>query len=134
MKQVFNAGLYDVSPFGFEFSRCDEVLHAKGERFDIIDDVSLANRRTFAYEDVGFPDGIHTDVEGNVWTAAGDGVHVYSGKGQLLGKIFTGELTNNFAFLPGKVLLFSNKDLWIVENVKAVGREICRDFGVCGPY
>jgi gluconolactonase len=29
------------------------------------------------------------------------------------------------------VLVFSNAQLWLVEGIKAVGREICRDFGVC---
>jgi gluconolactonase len=29
------------------------------------------------------------------------------------------------------VLIFSNAQLWVVENLKAVGREVCKDFGVC---
>ncbi|KAF2186766.1 lactonohydrolase [Zopfia rhizophila CBS 207.26] len=99
--------------------------------FDIVDGKTLANRRTFAYSDNGFPDGIHTDTDGNVWAGCGDGVHVWSPEGILLGKIWVGVESNNFAFLPGKVLVFSNAQLWIVENVKAVGREICRDFGEC---
>ncbi|ORX97386.1 lactonohydrolase [Clohesyomyces aquaticus] len=101
--------------------------------FDIFDGGKrLKNRRTFAYADSGFPDGIHTDMDGNVWAGCGDGVHVWSPEGTLLGKIWIGITSNNFAFLPGKVLVFSNAQLWIVENVKAVGREICRDFSVCG--
>ncbi|KAF2675848.1 lactonohydrolase [Lentithecium fluviatile CBS 122367] len=99
--------------------------------FDIIDQKRLANRRTFAYADNGFPDGIHTDTEGNVWAGCGDGVHVWSPEGALLGKVWVGVESNNFAFLPGGVLVFSNAQLWIVEGVRAVGREICRDFGVC---
>ncbi|KAH7120883.1 lactonohydrolase [Dendryphion nanum] len=86
--------------------------------FDVVKGKRLANRRTFAFADDGFPDGIHTDMGGIP-------------AGILLGKIWTGVETNNFAFLPGRVLVFSNAQLWIVENLKAVGREICRDFGVC---
>jgi gluconolactonase len=93
---------------------------------------TLSNRRTFAYADTGFPDGIHADVEGNVWAACGDGVHVWSEGGTLLGKIWIGVESNNFAFLPGGVLVFSNEQLWVVEGVAVRGREICRDFGVCG--
>ncbi len=98
--------------------------------FDIVEQKSLAGRRTFAFADVGFPDGIHCDTDGNVWAGAGDGVHVWNSEGVLLGKIFVGETSNNFAFAPGKVFVFSNSRLWVVENVKAQGREVCKDFGV----
>ena len=99
--------------------------------FDVVNNRNLAGRRTFAYADNGFPDGVHCDTEGNVWAGCGDGIHVWSAAGTLLGKIWTGVVTNNFAFLPGKVLVFTNKQLWVVENVRARGREVCRDFGVC---
>ncbi|KAF1952839.1 calcium-dependent phosphotriesterase [Byssothecium circinans] len=100
--------------------------------FDVSEDAkTLSNRRTFAYPDSGVPDGVHTDTEGNVWVGVGDGVHVWSPDGTLLGKIWIGVVSNNFAFIPGGVLVFSNAQLWLVEGIKAVGREICRDFGVC---
>lgn len=98
--------------------------------FDVIENKRLANRRTFAFADVGFPDGVHCDTDGNVWAGCGDGVHVWNTEGILLGKIFVGEMTNNFAFAPGKVFLFSNSRLWVVEDIKAQGREVCQDFGV----
>ena len=100
--------------------------------FDVTDDMKrLTNRRTFAYADSGFPDGIHTDTAGNVWSGCGDGVHVWDSKGILLGKIHLGEVSNSFAFYPGGVLVFSNSRLWDVRGIKAVGREVCKDFGVC---
>ncbi|PSN65210.1 calcium-dependent phosphotriesterase [Corynespora cassiicola Philippines] len=99
--------------------------------YDVINGKTLANRRTFAYSDNGFPDGIHTDLDGNVWAGCGDGVHIWNPEGVFLGKIWTGVVANNFAFLPGKLLVFTNAQLWVVENLKAVGREVCRDFGVC---
>jgi gluconolactonase len=99
--------------------------------YDVIKGKTLQNRRVFAYSDNGFPDGIHADTEGNVWAGCGDGIHVWNPEGTLLGKIWNGVETNNFAFLPGKVLIFSNAQLWVVENLKAVGREVCKDFGVC---
>jgi gluconolactonase len=98
--------------------------------FDIVGRKRLANRRTFAFADSGFPDGVHCDTKGNVWASAGDGVHVWNAAGIFLGKIFVGEMSNNFAFAPGKVFVFSNHRLWVVENVNVQGREICRDFGV----
>lgn len=99
--------------------------------FDVSEDAKrLSNRRTFAYADNGFPDGVHTDTEGNVWAGCGDGIHIWNPEGTLLGKIWNGVETNNFAFLPGKVLIFSNAQLWVVENLKAEGREVKKDFGV----
>ncbi|KAG4416623.1 hypothetical protein IFR04_010266 [Cadophora malorum] len=135
-----------VEPNGLEFSPDLKTLYVtdtgaqqfsfNGTRpatiyaFDIQCDKTLTNRRTFAFSDIGFPDGIHCDTDGNVWAGAGDGVHVWNPEGILLGKIFVGETSNNFAFAPGKVFVFSNSRLWVVENVKAQGREVCKDFGV----
>ncbi|KAF2822709.1 calcium-dependent phosphotriesterase [Ophiobolus disseminans] len=99
--------------------------------FDIVKQKRLANRRVFAFTDNGFPDGIHTDTDGNVWVGQGDGIHVWNEDGILLGKVWSGLETNNFAFLPGKILMFGMEQLHVVENVKAVGREICKDFSVC---
>ncbi|KAI9054231.1 hypothetical protein LZ554_001399 [Drepanopeziza brunnea f. sp. 'monogermtubi'] len=135
-----------VQPNGLEFSPDLETLYVSdtgaqmftfnGTRpasiyaFDVVGRKTLRNRRTFAFADNGFPDGIHCDTEGNVWSGCGDGVHVWNPAGILLGKIFIGETSNNFAFAPGKILVFSNHRLWVVENVEAQGREICKDFGV----
>lgn len=99
--------------------------------FDVINKRILAGRRTFAYADNGFPDGVHCDTEGNVWAGCGDGIHIWNSEGTLLGKIWTGLETNNFAFLPGAVMVFANAQLWLVDNITAKGREICKDFGVC---
>ena len=75
--------------------------------FDITPDAKrLINRRTFAYADDGFPDGIHCDTAGNVWAGCGDGVHVWSPEGLLLGKVWTGVETNNFAFCAGESVCF----------------------------
>ncbi|GJC91314.1 SMP-30/gluconolaconase/LRE-like region [Colletotrichum higginsianum] len=97
--------------------------------YDIVGDKRLANRRVFAYADSGFPDGVHTDTDGNVWGGCGDGVHIWNPDGILLGKIHLGETSNNFAFAPGKVFVFSNYRLWVVEGINALGREVCKDFG-----
>lgn len=136
-----------VQPNGLEFSPDLQTLYVSDTgaagfeknltrpaslyAFDIINKKYLAGRRTFAFADNGFPDGVHCDTEGNVWAGCGDGIHVWNSEGTLLGKIWTGLETNNFAFLPGAVVVFTNAQLWVVENVKAKGREICKDFGVC---
>ncbi|PHH92698.1 hypothetical protein CDD83_5935 [Cordyceps sp. RAO-2017] len=134
-----------VQPNGFEFSPDFKLAYVSDTgsqqfgvvpgqpatiyAFDVVGQKRLANRRPFAYASVGFPDGVHCDTQGNVWAAVGDGVQIWNPDGVLLGKIFVGETSNNFAFAPGKVFVFSNHRLWVVENVDAQGREVCKDFG-----
>ncbi|KAK9896035.1 calcium-dependent phosphotriesterase [Cystobasidium minutum MCA 4210] len=118
-----------VTDTGAQHFTANTTRPATTYAYDIVDQKRLENRRIFAYADIGLPDGIHTDTKGNVWAAAGDGVHVWSPEGKLLGKIWIGETSNNFAFIPGGVLVFSNYRLWLVEGINAQGREICKDFG-----
>ncbi len=56
------------------------------------------NRRIFAEINPGFPDGICIDQEDNVYVAAGDGVHIFSVSGQLIGKILLPKRVNNLTF------------------------------------
>ncbi|KAK4901147.1 hypothetical protein LTR27_001703 [Elasticomyces elasticus] len=100
-------------------------------RFDVTDDGKrLHNRQVFAYSDVGFPDGIHTDTNGNVFSGCGDGVHVWSPEGVLLGKLAVANGgVNNFAFVPGGLYIFNADNLFKV-TLKAEGRTVKRDFGL----
>jgi gluconolactonase len=66
--------------------------------FDVVGGKRLANGRVFAEIDPGLADGFRLDTDGNVWTSAGDGVHVYSRKGELLGKILVPEVVSNVCF------------------------------------
>ena len=58
----------------------------------------LSKPRTFASIETGVPDGFRVDVDGNVWTSAGDGVHCYAPDGRLLGKILVPEIVSNVTF------------------------------------
>ncbi len=58
----------------------------------------LSNGRVFAEIDVGLPDGIRVDVEGNIWSSAGDGVHCFAPDGTRLGKILVPETVANLTF------------------------------------
>lgn len=66
--------------------------------FDITADNTVSNGRVFAEINPGLPDGFRCDTDGNVWTSAGDGVHVYTPSGVLLGKIRTPKTVANVAF------------------------------------
>ena len=75
--------------------------------FDVKPDNTLANGRVFATISPGIPDGFRLDTEGRVYTSAGDGVHVYTPEGELLGKVLCEQSPANCVFGgPGKHTLF----------------------------
>ena len=82
-------------------------------RFDVADDGTFDNRKTFAYVSSGIPDGIHCDTKGNVYTGCGDGVHVFNPSGKLIGKIFLGTGVANFNFAgKGKMVICAETKLY----------------------
>lgn len=66
--------------------------------FEVTADGQLANGAVFATIDQGVPDGIRCDSDGRVWSSAGDGVHIFSADGELIGKILVPESPANLAF------------------------------------
>jgi gluconolactonase len=83
----------------------------------------LVNRRLFAMADTGIPDGIKCDMEGNVYSGCGDGVHIWSPGGVLLGRILVRGGVANFCFgRGGEMFLLNENKLWkatLRENVKS---------------
>jgi gluconolactonase len=63
-----------------------------------IDGTAVHAGRTLAVCDVGGFDGFRIDTAGNIWSSAGDGVHVFSPEGILLGKILLPEVVANVEF------------------------------------
>lgn len=70
--------------------------------------------------DNGFPDGIKCDMEGNVYSGCGDGVHVWGPGGVLLGKILVGGMVANFCFgRKGEMYCLSGTKVWKVTMANA---------------
>ncbi len=67
-------------------------------RFRVTDGGGLSGGEVFATLDAGLPDGIRCDMNGNVWSSAGDGVHVFAPDGTLLGKILVPQRVSNLTF------------------------------------
>ncbi len=65
--------------------------------FDVADG-RLRDGRVFALIDNGLPDGIRTDMQGNLWSSAGDGVHCFAPDGTRLGKVLVPEVVANLTF------------------------------------
>jgi len=67
--------------------------------FDVAADAPrLSNGRDFCKIEPGYADGFRCDSEGNLWCGAGDGVHVISPDGELLGKIVLPGSVQNLCF------------------------------------
>ncbi|SDG05155.1 SMP-30/gluconolactonase/LRE family protein [Alloyangia pacifica] len=63
-----------------------------------VDGETLTSLGDFATLDCGLPDGMRCDVQGNLWSSAGDGVHCFAPDGTLLGKILVPEVVANLCF------------------------------------
>ncbi|KAH8716557.1 hypothetical protein HC256_005319 [Beauveria bassiana] len=75
---------------------------------------TFENRMTFAFADLGVPDGIHCDSKGNVYAACGDGVHVWNPSGKLLGNIFVDDIAGNFQFIgDGRMVICAETRLYL---------------------
>ncbi|KFY88548.1 hypothetical protein V498_06741 [Pseudogymnoascus sp. VKM F-4517 (FW-2822)] len=73
----------------------------------------LANKRLFAFADIGIPDGIKCDTNGNVYSGCGDGVHVWSPGGTLIGKVYVPSGCANFCFgRGGEMFLLNEQKMW----------------------
>lgn len=100
-----------VKPNGLAFSPDEKLLYVSDTGlshdpdgphhirvFDVLDDGTLKGGRVFAVIDPGVSDGFRLDVNGNIWTSAGNGVHCYRPDGIKLGEILTGEAVANVTF------------------------------------
>ena len=86
--------------------------------FDVIEGRRLASPRVFTVMDPGLSDGLRVDVEGNVWTSAGDGIHVLDPVGVELGRILLPEAASNCTFggADGKRLFITaTSTLWAID-------------------
>ena len=59
---------------------------------------SLGTAKLFAESTAGLFDGFRLDANGNIWTSAADGVHVYAPDATLIGKIKVPEVVANVCF------------------------------------
>ena len=72
--------------------------------YDVVNGRKLVNDRVFVDAGPGTPDGLRSDVDGNLWcgwgmgTAELDGVFIYSPEGKLIGRIHLPERCANVCF------------------------------------
>ncbi len=125
-------------PNGLCFSADERLLYivdtgapAHIRVFDV-DNRRLSNGRVFVTMSPGGSDGIRTDLDGNLWSAAGwggagfDGVHCYGPDGTLLGKIHLPEACSNLCFggvKKNRLFMTASQSLYAVY-VEAIGAQV----------
>jgi gluconolactonase len=120
-----------VHPNGLAFSPDERVLYVSDTSaarieggnhhivaFDVIDGRTLESPRVFAVVEPGLPDGFRVDVEGNLWTSAGDGIHVLDDRGTELGRVLVPEPAGNCTFGGAdgrRLLITATTTLWAID-------------------
>ncbi len=78
----------------------------------------------FAGKLPGLPDGMKVDREGNLFATGPGGVYVFTPKGELLGRISTGEATANCAWGDDGSTLYMTADMYLCRiktNTRGLG-------------
>ncbi len=70
----------------------------------------------------GLPDGMTTDSQGNLWASGPGGIYVFNPRGDLLGRLVTGERNSNCTFGPGGYLYMTVDNYLCRLKTMASGR------------
>jgi gluconolactonase len=66
--------------------------------YNVTSSNTLTGGKVFCSVGGGFADGFRCDVDGRIWSTAGDGVEIFATDGHLIGKILMGSRPNNLCF------------------------------------
>lgn len=94
----------------------------------------LLGRRLFAFVEAGIPDGIKCDTTGRVYSGCGDGIHVWSPGGVLLGRILLDGGVANFCFgRPGEIFALNEAHMWRVQLAPVLQGALLSNLGESSP-
>lgn len=113
-----------VKPNGLRFASAERLLLAdtgdsQTHAYRISPDGAAAYERVWFTVDPGKTDGLRLDLDGRIWSSAGDGVHVLSAGGEELGRIGLPQKVSNLCFGgPQGTTLFMTAihELWKIET------------------
>ncbi len=91
--------------------------------FDVVGGRKLADPRILMVMEPGLPDGLRIDEQGDIWSSAGDGIHLLDPEGNELARILVPEKTSNCAFggPDGRKLFITASSSLYVIDVKVRG-------------
>ena len=88
-----NKALFDIRDFGARQGAMNTASIQAA-----VDEAAKRGGKVLAVIEPGLPDGFRCDTDGNIWTSAGDGVHVLTPSGVMIGKINTPRTPANLCF------------------------------------
>lgn len=98
---------------------CSDPKAATWTAFTLNEDGTVASERLLhdatGSEEKGLPDGLKVDKKGNIWATGPGGVWVFNPKGEVLGKIKTGEATSNCALDANQKTLYMTCDDYLMR-------------------
>jgi gluconolactonase len=119
-----------IHPNGLAFSPDERTLYVSDTSrgiegghhhimaFDVVDGRRLERPHVFKVIDPGVSDGFRVDVNGNIWTSAGDGIHVLDPDAVELGRILLPETASNCCFGGAdgrRLFITATSTLWSIE-------------------
>ncbi|WP_249673687.1 SMP-30/gluconolactonase/LRE family protein [Pseudomonas abieticivorans] len=120
-----------VQPNGLAFSPDGQTLYVADSArthdpdaphhiraLEVVDGRWLGKSRVLAQIEPGIPDGLRVDVQGNIWTSAGDGIQCFDAHGTLLGKIRLPEKVANLTFggpRRNRLFITANTSLYMIH-------------------
>ncbi len=98
---------------------CSDPKAATWTAFTLNEDGTVASERLLhdatGSKEKGLPDGLKVDKKGNIWATGPGGVWVFNPKGEVLGKIKTGEATSNCALDADQKTLYMTCDDYLMR-------------------
>jgi len=88
--------------------------------FDVLHDSRLGDPRIFKVMEPGIADGLRVDEHGDVWTSAGDGIHLIGSDGVDLAVVHVPELTANCVFggdSGRSLFITASSSLYVIETL-----------------
>ncbi len=90
-------------------------VYQLNESFEIVSGRILYDATSSATTEKGLPDGLKVDAQGNIFATGPGGIWIFSGSGELLGKIKVEEATSNCALTTDGKILFVSNDMNILR-------------------
>lgn len=87
--------------------------------FEVVDGSRLIDMRVFKVMQPGLADGLRVDEHGDVWSSAGDGIHVIGADGADLAVIHVPEITANCVFggdTGRQLFIAASSSLYVIET------------------
>ena len=121
-----------IHPNGLAFSPDESLLYVSDTSgsldpkanhhivvLEVVDGRRLERPRVLKVMEPGLADGLRVDEHGNVWSSAGDGIHVISPDGIDLARIHVPEITSNCVFGGAdgrRLFITASSSLYAIET------------------